>query len=99
MIGDNKFFSKNTDDGDHAVPGVQPIVRNASIENEMSQYVPSNTPIYTSQTPHRLLSKQDWGHVIEHKDLYAKADWEKTWRFAFKELHKKMVLQRTTLLK
>ena len=77
MIGDNKFFSKNTDDGDHAVPGVQPIVRNASIENEMFQYVPSNTPIYTSQTPHRLLSKQDWGHVIEHKDLYAKADWEK----------------------
>ena len=41
----------------------------------MFQHVPSNTPIYTSQTPHRLFSKQDWGHVIEHKDWYVKADW------------------------
>ena len=43
----------------------------------MFQHVPSNTPIYTSQTPHRLFSKQDWGHVIEHKDWYVKADWDK----------------------
>ena len=60
MIGDNKFFTKNTEDGDHAVPGVIPIGRN-------DQLFPILSKTRCSNTFHRI---RQFIQVKHHTDYY-----------------------------
>lgn len=74
-IGDEGFYTHTSSAGPETHYAINPINNFCDRQNEMFQYVPSNSENARSQQPWDMTHRKDWAHLIDHKDLYTQDDW------------------------